>query len=78
MVAEELCIIIVTSAPTIIPKKRFEVALLLTQGMTYHDITEQTGASTATISRVARCLGYGADGYKIALERLDASTKNNE
>jgi TrpR-related protein YerC/YecD len=38
--------------------------------MTYHDIVAATGASTATISRVKKCLHYGADGYRIALERI--------
>ncbi|EGS30142.1 TrpR family protein YerC/YecD-like protein [Peptoniphilus sp. oral taxon 375 str. F0436] len=38
---------------------------------TYHDIEQETGASTATISRINRALNYGADGYKLVLERLD-------
>lgn len=50
--------------------QRLEVARMLKAGHTYDDIVEQTGASTATISRVKRCLNYGADGYKIVLERL--------
>lgn len=50
--------------------QRLEVARMLQAGHTYDDIVEQTGASTATISRVKRCLNYGADGYKIVLERL--------
>ena len=41
-------------------------------GHIYDDIVERTGASTATISRVKRCLLYGADGYKIALSRFGA------
>ena len=51
--------------------QRLEVAKLLKKGHTYTDISEKTGASTATISRVNRCLNYGADGYKLILERLD-------
>ena len=39
----------------------------------YNDILEQTGASTATISRVNRSLQYGADGYRLALDRLETS-----
>ena len=35
------------------------------------EIAEKTGASTATISRVSRCLTYGADGYKLVLGRLE-------
>ena len=53
-------------------EQRFEVARLLEQGMIYNDILEKTGASSATISRVNRSLRYGADGYAIAFERLDA------
>ena len=51
--------------------QRLEVARMLQAGHTYDDIVERTGASTATISRVKRCLNYGADGYKTILERLD-------
>lgn len=50
--------------------QRLEVAKLLDAGMTYEDIVAATGASTATISRVKKCLHYGADGYRLALERL--------
>ena len=50
--------------------QRFQVAELLEQRVTYAAIAEQTGASTATVSRVSKCLAYGADGYKIALARL--------
>ena len=50
--------------------QRLEVARMLREGHTYEDIVERTGASTATISRVKRCLNYGADGYNIVLERL--------
>jgi len=50
--------------------QRLEVARMLDAGHTYDDIVARTGASTATISRVKRCLNYGADGYKIVLERL--------
>lgn len=50
--------------------QRLEVARMLRKGCTYNQIEEETGASTATISRVKRCLNYGTDGYKMALERL--------
>jgi TrpR-related protein YerC/YecD len=50
--------------------QRLEVAKLLQENYKYNEITERTGASTATISRVSRCLNYGADGYRIILERL--------
>ena len=39
-------------------------------GLTYSDILERTGASSATISRVNRCLHYGADGYRAVIPRL--------
>lgn len=51
-------------------KQRFWVARLLQEGYIYSDIVELTGASTATISRVNRCLQYGDGGYERALERL--------
>lgn len=50
--------------------QRLEVARMLRKGYTYNQIEAETGASTATISRVKRCLNYGNDGYKLALERL--------
>ncbi len=43
--------------------QRLEVARMLDEGCIYETIVEKTGASTATISRVKRCLVYGADGY---------------
>jgi len=50
--------------------QRLEVASLLRQEMTYQDIARATGASTATVSRVNRCLKYGNDGYELVLDRL--------
>ncbi|KPC72574.1 hypothetical protein ADL26_14670 [Thermoactinomyces vulgaris] len=50
--------------------QRLEVARMLEEGYTYNQIETETGASTATISRVKRCLHYGTDGYKLALDRL--------
>lgn len=50
--------------------QRLEVARLLEEDITYTKIAEQTGASSATISRVKRCLYYGADGYQLMLKRL--------
>ena len=55
--------------------QRLEVAKMLRDGHTYDDIVARTGASTATISRVKRCLHYGADGYKVILERLSEAEK---
>lgn len=50
--------------------QRFEVAGMLRDKRTYLDISEKTGASTATISRVNRSLNYGNDGYKIVWDHL--------
>lgn len=50
--------------------QRMEVAKMLNDGCTYESIVDTTGASTATISRVKRCLNYGADGYQLVLERM--------
>ena len=50
--------------------QRLEVAKMLERNCTYTAIAEETGASTATISRIKRCLNYGADGYKLILDRL--------
>ena len=51
--------------------QRIEVASLLKAQMTYNDIAQATGASTATISRVNRCLLYGAGGYGKILGKLE-------
>ncbi|MBS4198059.1 hypothetical protein KHA93_00095 [Bacillus sp. FJAT-49732] len=50
--------------------QRLEVARMLRDGKTYHKIETETGASTATISRVKRCLNYGNDTYEMVLERI--------
>ena len=51
-------------------EQRMEVAMLLDQGLIYSEILERTGASSATISRVNRCLHYGADGYRTIIPRI--------
>ena len=51
-------------------EQRFQVAMCLNQGMIYNDILAETGASSATISRVNRSLQYGKDGYAIVFDRL--------
>ena len=56
--------------------QRLQVAKMLRAGDSYETIVEETGASTATISRVKRCLVYGADGYTLVLDRL-AETKDS-
>ncbi|MDL2289302.1 YerC/YecD family TrpR-related protein [Clostridia bacterium OttesenSCG-928-F22] len=50
--------------------QRWEVARLLEQNATYNDIAAKTGASSATISRVNRCLHYGEGGYQTILKRM--------
>lgn len=50
--------------------QRLEVARLLRENMTYPQIVQMTGASTATISRVRKALDYGAGGYAAALDRI--------
>ena len=50
--------------------QRLEVAYLLDRKETYQKIAEETGASSATISRVNRALTYGADGYRRVLEAI--------
>ncbi|MBR5743510.1 MAG: helix-turn-helix domain-containing protein [Clostridia bacterium] len=50
--------------------QRLDTALLLDRGMNYHEISEKVGVSAATISRVSRCLHYGADGYRTVIDRI--------
>ena len=50
--------------------QRLEVAKMLQDKRTYIEIQQVTHASTATISRVNRCLSYGSDGYKLVLDRI--------
>lgn len=51
--------------------QRLQVAKMLTEGKTYSTIEQETKASTATISRVRRCINYGSDGYNLVLGRLN-------
>lgn len=51
--------------------QRFEVAKLLRDGITYSAIEEETGASSATISRVNRALNYGEEGYDVVINKLN-------
>ena len=63
---EDLCTIAELRAMV----QRFQVARMLDEGRIYSDIVQETGASTATISRVNKCLVYGSDGYRRMLDRL--------
>ena len=65
---DDLC----TVAEIMAMGQRFGIALMLAEGKTYNCITEKTGASAATISRVHKCLNYGADGYKSVIAKLGA------
>ncbi len=49
--------------------QRLEVATLLDEGKNYQQVSKETGASTATISRVNKCLQYGKNGYKLVLNK---------
>ena len=68
---EDLCTVLELKSIS----QRLQVAKMLSNHHVYSDIVNETGASTATISRVNRTLNYGCDGYKIIFERLK---KNND
>ncbi|MBP3622981.1 MAG: YerC/YecD family TrpR-related protein [bacterium] len=51
-------------------EQRYQVARCLNDGMIYNDILAETGASSATISRVNRSLQYGSGGYSIVFDRM--------
>ncbi len=70
---EDLCTVKELSAMV----QRYEVAGLLDQGKTFSVISEETGASTATIARVNKCLQYG-EGYSMALKRSQELGVRNE
>ncbi len=55
--------------------QRLGVAIMLKDGKSYQNVSAEIGASTATISRVNRCLMYGNGGYNIVLERMNSSEK---
>ncbi len=51
-------------------EQRYQVASCLNDGMIYNDILAETGASSATISRVNRSLQYGRGGYAVVFDRM--------
>ncbi len=55
--------------------QRLQVAILLNKGKSYQEILSETGVSTATISRVNKCLNYGSGGYRKAIQKIDISEK---
>lgn len=56
--------------------QRFETAIRLNNGESYLSIAKSVGISTATISRVNRCLVYGDGGYKKAIKIIEEEEKN--
>ena len=58
--------------------QRLETASLLLQGLSYQKIAERVNISSATIGRVNKCINYGSGGYKLAIERLEERSKNND
>lgn len=63
---EDLCTVLELKAMS----QRMQVATMLVQKRVYSDIVAETGASTATISRVNRTLNYGSDGYSLVFDRM--------
>ncbi len=55
--------------------QRLDVAVLLEQGVNYQTISQQVNVSTATISRVSKCLNYGSGGYRSVLGKLKEDKK---
>ena len=68
---DDLC----TVSEILAMEQRYHVASCLDDGMIYTDILNETGASSATISRVNRSLQYGAGGYEIAFNRIKGNNK---
>lgn len=58
--------------------RRLQAAKMLSDNSIYSEIAAQTGLSTATISRVNRCLKYGSDGYLTVLDRLDQAERREK
>lgn len=56
-------------------EQRYQVATCLNEGMIYNDILAETGASSATISRVNHSLQYGSGGYAIVFDRMKGEDK---
>lgn len=58
--------------------QRLDTAILLDEGGSYQKIAEEVGVSTATISRVNRCLNYGAGGYRMAINKMNGDNDDNK
>ena len=57
--------------------QRLDTAFLIDEGVSYQKISEQIGVSTATISRVSRCLNYGAGGYREIIDRMKEADRED-
>ena len=68
---DDLC----TKSEILAMEQRYHVAYCLDDGMIYTDILSETGASSATISRVNRSLQYGSGGYEIVFSRIKDTSK---
>ena len=62
---------LMTSQELMSVSQRLNVAVMLSQGKKYDEVAEATGASSATISRVNRCIRYGRGGYQTVIDRLE-------
>lgn len=58
--------------------QRLDTAILLDRGLSYQSIADEIGISTATISRVKRCLVYGSNGYRRAIDEMKNTEKKND
>lgn len=58
--------------------QRYQVAKMLNEGHVYSDIVAETGASTATISRVNRSINYGSEGYSVVFDRLGLNDDSDD
>ncbi len=58
--------------------QRLETAILLSKGENYQNISQKVGVSSATISRVNRCLNYGSGGYRAAIREISARNEKDE
>ena len=68
---EDLCTIAEINSMS----QRWSVARILRSGGTYTEAIEKTGASSTTVSRIKKCLDYGAGGYMTVLERMEKKGK---
>ena len=58
--------------------QRLKAARMLASGSNYADISRETGMSTATISRVSKCLDYGAGGYRLVIDRSEDASDTDK